>query len=1383
MAEQNDGSVRIDTDLDTSGFEKGSEKLKKAAEDTAKSIEGVGAKAGKSVEMPEIDTTDAAKKMEQDIHDAFAETFGKEHPQPIEDEDMSSKALEQATARLQKQIDGTMASLDKLSNASLQGFQSAGAVNTFNSKIEESRARVEAAKQALEEFSQAEIPTDQYSKLEASAQRAENTLENLREQQDFMQDTGVDENSKQWQALTAKIDEAQQKVYYYRARMESMRENGLAFVDPQQTEQFDQMTKELQEAEAALQRNAGLIDQEALAQGRLNVQVAQEKVATAGNAAARALAVRQLQNAQNQLAAITSEQTTPAPDPARATSWQRFAGTVSGVGAQIRASLGSIGSSARGVFGKISGVAHSALGRVGSLGKKAFDGLRSAIGSAAGRLKSFVGGANKSTLSVKNLVHGFMNIKQMLFSRIKRTFITNVFKDLQASIQALARFDGRFNEAMSNMKNRSSELSANVAVAFGSLVKTFEPIITKLLNTLSDAMTKVNAVFAALRGENTVTVAAQQTESYADSLEDAAHNAEKTKQQQEKLNATLSSFDEIHKLSSDSDGAGTDNSDKNADKTIYKTVPVNQILGDGSALSRIANMILGAFDTGYWAAVGSAIGNGINGIVDKLSAGIPLVREKAEKFAAGLADGLNGLVYAMDGSKIGGLFAGGVNLIFGTLNTFLRSFDFNATGRLISSTINGFFENVEWDTVAQTIINGFRGMLDFTRSLIGGLDWSVIGGAVNTMLGEFNTALTEYDFYGFGLTIGTKVTEAVQSINWGLAGQTLANGVNAVISGIHGIVDGIGWDALGLSLSDSINGFIETVNWAEAGQTLSDAVKGVLSWIATTLENIEWQELGNKVAEFIGTIDWTGIAEKLFEGIGAALGGLAAFLLGLVEKAMDSLTEWWYQNAYENGEFSISGLFEGISNALADIAIWVHDHIWVPFRDGFKKAFGISSPSKEMKPFGDYIIQGLFNGITGALKGVGNWIKEHIWEPIKSGLNRAFNVVSGAAGAVKSIGGSVIAGLKEGVSGGISTIGSWLKDNVTDKFVGKFMSLLGINSPSKVFAGIGGYVTEGFTNGLDSGWKDINGLLDAKSKGFVEAGKSLIDSLKSGVSATWDSLVSDMFTKMGNLTKWAEGRHFVNAGVQIVEGLKAGISSKWDSLVEDVWRKTNNLKNWFDDRQFYAAGWNIAQGLKQGIYDNWQDINWMCTELARGTVEMIRAEFDIHSPSRVMAEIGGYITAGLANGIEGGASGVFSTVSALTDNVLSGMEELYEVGNGEMFTGLDATAEQLAEIARALLLVDRAMPDFAAAGVPGIMLGMVAPPKTAGAADAPDSKVIRLLEELVSAMSSDDEPSAPQPIRLETKVMIDRREIGKAVSEYDLSNNRIRNGSLTGGSR
>ena len=181
---------------------------------------------------------------------------------------------------------------------------------------------------------------------------------------------------------------------------------------------------------------------------------------------------------------------------------------------------------------------------------------------------------------------------------------------------------------------------------------------------------------------------------------------------------------------------------------------------------------------------------------------------------------------------------------------------------------------------------------------------------------------------------------------------------------------------------------------------------------------------------------------------------------------------------------------------------------------------------------------------------------------------------------------------------------------------------------------------------------------------------------------------------------------------------------------------------------------------------------------------MIRAEFDIHSPSRVMAEIGGYITAGLANGIEGGASGVFSTVSALTDNVLSGMEELYEIGDGEMFTGLDATAEQLAEIARALLLVDRAMPDFAAAGVPGIVLGTVAPPKTAGTADAPDSKVIRLLEELISAISSDDdEPSAPQPIRLETKVMIDRREIGKAVSEYDLSNNRIRNGSLTGGSR
>ena len=110
---------------------------------------------------------------------------------------------------------------------------------------------------------------------------------------------------------------------------------------------------------------------------------------------------------------------------------------------------------------------------------------------------------------------------------------------------------------------------------------------------------------------------------------------------------------------------------------------------------------------------------------------------------------------------------------------------------------------------------------------------------------------------------------------------------------------------------------------------------------------------------------------------------------------------------------------------------------------------------------------------------------------------------------------------------------------------------------------------------------------------------------------------------------------------------------------------------------FFDTGWNIAYGLNQGIWHKWQDIDWMCTELARGTVAKIRAEFDIHSPSRVMAEIGGYITAGLANGIEGGASGVFSTVSTLTGNILSGMEELYEVGNGEMFTGLDATAYTL----------------------------------------------------------------------------------------------------------
>lgn len=60
-----------------------------------------------------------------------------------------------------------------------------------------------------------------------------------------------------------------------------------------------------------------------------------------------------------------------------------------------------------------------------------------------------------------------------------------------------------------------------------------------------------------------------------------------------------------------------------------------------------------------------------------------------------------------------------------------------------------------------------------------------------------------------------------------------------------------------------------------------------------------------------------------------------------------------------------------------------------------------------------------------------------------------------------------VAGLLEGIWDGIKNIGKWIKENVFDPFIEGFKECFGIHSPSTVMKEMGGYVVEGFLQGLN----------------------------------------------------------------------------------------------------------------------------------------------------------------------------------------------------------------------------------------------------------------------------------------------------------------------------
>lgn len=337
----------------------------------------------------------------------------------------------------------------------------------------------------------------------------------------------------------------------------------------------------------------------------------------------------------------------------------------------------------------------------------------------------------------------------------------------------------------------------------------------------------------------------------------------------------------------------------------------------------------------------------------------------------------------------------------------------------------------QWGEAATTLTSALNDM-------VASVDWAGIGAKIATALDgamEFlATSLKTFDWYSLGESLGTSINSIITGVDWTNLGTILGAKFFILIQGLGGLFATIDWAALGQSLSDAFMGMWNSIDWAQAAKTVTDGVTGTLTTISTAIKSTDWQKLGNDVAVFIAGIDWNGVSDSLFEGVGAALGGLTAFLWGLIKDAWASVVAWWKENAYEDGKFTMQGLLDGIWEGIKNIGSWIKQHIFDPFIKGFKDAFGIHSPSTVMREQGGYIISGLLNGITSAWASVKQWISSAV-ENIKRVFTNAWNslktttatIWKGIANAVKGPINGIIGFINGMISGIVSGVNSVIR--------------------------------------------------------------------------------------------------------------------------------------------------------------------------------------------------------------------------------------------------------------------------------------------------------------------------------------------------------------------
>jgi hypothetical protein len=148
------------------------------------------------------------------------------------------------------------------------------------------------------------------------------------------------------------------------------------------------------------------------------------------------------------------------------------------------------------------------------------------------------------------------------------------------------------------------------------------------------------------------------------------------------------------------------------------------------------------------------------------------------------------------------------------------------------------------------------------------------------------------------------------------------------------------------------------------------------------------------------------------------------------------------------------------------------------------------------------IMTALASPIFLVLAGIMAWVSvfedlfDIDWSYIPEELGQLWDSIAGwfkkTWESFKTWGGDLIDGLIEGIIGKAASLGDTM-GSLVDRMTGGFTSLLGIHSPSTLFAEYGGFTAEGFAQGVDGGQDDVNAAvmrLGAATPGATSGGPS-----------------------------------------------------------------------------------------------------------------------------------------------------------------------------------------------------------------------------------------------------------------------------------------------------
>lgn len=758
-------------------------------------------------------------------------------------------------------------------NTKIDSKEASSQLMTLENRIVKTADKVSSLRKKMDSLKDSKTPTEQYSALTTELNNQIGKLKELNAYKQEYYEKGL-LNENQLKSVNNRIEETEKKIKNIANEMNRLDAAGKAFTFGSNTEEYSRLGQKLRYAE-----------------NELTILNQRRKELSAKNGETEASYMRLGEVVRNTFATIGK-------------------GLVSAPIAALKKGAQGLLS----IFSRLGGVvkksAIAPFKMMGNVAKNAFSSINKHANKSGSALSKFGG-------RIKEIVLSFF-----LFNQIRKIF-TSTVNSIKEGFTNLYNDNLKFKESVDSLKASLLTMKNALATAFAPIVEVAIPYIQRLVEWVTKAADAVGQLLSALMGRKTYTKAIKQSAAAAEEA------AEATEDETKAMNKQLSPLDKLNNLTSENA------KDKEKDKdsgtgvgTMFEEVPISD------KFKNIAKWLKDMWANSDFYELGKLLGEKLKNALDN----IPWneIKETARKIGKSIATLINGFVEVEGlGYSIGKTLIEAINTGFEFLNAFVHNLHWESVGKFIADTINGFFENIDWELIYDTFVTGAKGLGDAINAFVDNLNWDEIANSVSRF-------------------------------------------INTFVDTIYTFVTTTDWKKLGEKIGKAITNAVKGVDWKKAGETAGEVFKAFFDFISTTIENIDWWAVGESVKNFLIGIDWAGVFESLCEAIGAAFGGLAAFLGGLIAEGVVSAGEFFQGKIEECGGNVVLGILKGIGDALYDIGVWIKEHIFQPFIDGFKKAFEIHSPSKVMEGMGKYIIDGLLGGLKDKWEDVVKWVTDKI---------------------------------------------------------------------------------------------------------------------------------------------------------------------------------------------------------------------------------------------------------------------------------------------------------------------------------------------------------------------------------------------------------------------